>query len=74
MTETSDLARILFDWLTQDGRITLDGWVDFKTEHGVEPRMIEPVLVEVLSHMCSMNLELTQEVGRLSHALARRTG
>jgi hypothetical protein len=52
----------------------LDAWVTFKAEHGVEPRMIEPTLVMVIQHLCTLSLELTQEVGRLSAALHKRAG
>ena len=69
-----DLARHVFDRLTVSGTLTEAEWSTFKAEHGVEPQQIEPVLVEVVGHLCTMAGELTAEVGRLSLALARRSG
>jgi hypothetical protein len=68
MTET--LARHLFDRLTISGRLDLGTWCDFKTEHGVEPQQIEPVLVQTLAHVLVLAGELQKEMDRLS----RRTG
>ena len=74
MTETHDLAARLFDRLTVTGRLDLGTWCDFKTEHGVEARMIEPVLVLALQQTLTLAGELQAEVERLSIALSRRTG
>ena len=72
MTETTALTRALVDLCTMTGRLDLGVWADFKTAHVVEPQQIEPVLVETIGHLCAMAGELTQEVGRLRHALAWR--
>ncbi len=64
----------MFNDVTVSGNLSDDTWVTFKAEHAVEPQQIEPVLTAVIGHLCTMAGELTAEVGRLSHALARRTG
>jgi hypothetical protein len=70
VTETTDLTRRLFDHVATTGTLDLRGWCDFKREHHVEPQQIEPVLVDVISHLC----DVTAEANRLSHALSRRGG
>jgi uncharacterized protein YidB (DUF937 family) len=74
MTETATLSRLLFDRLTQDGHITLDAWVSFKQSNGVQGHQVEPLLIEVLSHMCTMAGELQAETNRLAAALHKHTG
>jgi hypothetical protein len=72
MTETTALTRALVDLCTMTGRLDLGIWADFKTAHVIEAQQIEPVLVDVIGHLCTLSRELTEEVGRLSHALAWR--
>jgi hypothetical protein len=72
MTTPDDLARRLYDHLTITGRLYLDTWCTFEREHGVQGQQCEPVLVEVIGHLCTLAGELTAEVGRLSVALSRR--
>jgi hypothetical protein len=72
MTETTALTRALVDHCTMTGRLDLGTWADFKTAHAVEAQQVEPVLVEVIGHLCTLSRALTEEVGRLSHALAWR--
>ena len=72
MTETAALTRALLDHCSMTGRLDLGVWADFKTAHVVEPQQVEPVLVETIGHLCTMSRELTEEVGRLSQALAWR--
>jgi hypothetical protein len=45
VTESSDLAGRLFNDCTVTGTLHLATWCDFKSQHGVEPQQIEPVLV-----------------------------
>lgn len=40
----------------------------------VTPEQREAMLIQVVGHLCTMSLELTQEANRLSVALARRSG
>ena len=68
----SALTRALLDHCSMTGRLDLGVWADFKTAHVVEPQQVEPVLVETIGHLCTMSRELTEEVGRLSQALAWR--
>ena len=72
MTETTILTRALLEHCIMTGRLDLGVWADFKTAHAVEAQQIEPVLVEVIGHLCTLSRELTEDVGRLSHALAWR--
>ena len=72
VTETAALTRALLNHCTMTGRLDLGVWADFKTAHVIEVQQIEPVLVEVIGHLCTLSRELTEEVGRLNHALAWR--
>ena len=72
MTETTALTRALVDHCTMTGRLDLGTWADFKTAHAVEAQQIEPLLVSTIQHLCTMSRGLTEEVGRLSDALAWR--
>jgi hypothetical protein len=42
--------------------------------HRVEPQQVEPVLVEVIGHLCRLCADTTAEANRLSHALSSRRG
>ena len=72
MTETTILTRALLEHCIMTGRLDLGVWADFKTAHAVEAQQIEPVLVETIGHLCTLSRNLTDEVDRLSHALAWR--
>ena len=72
VTETAALTRALLDHCIMTGTLDLGVWSDFKTAHVVEAQQIEPLLVSTIQHLCTMSRGLTEEVGRLSDALAWR--
>jgi hypothetical protein len=72
VTETAALTRALLDHCIMTGILDLGVWSDFKTAHVVEAQQIEPVLVSTIQHLCTMSRGLTEEVDRLSDALAWR--
>ena len=72
MTETAALTRALLDHCIMTGTLDLGVWSDFKTAHVVEAQQIEPALVSTIQHLCTMSRGLTEEVDRLSDALAWR--
>jgi CheY-like chemotaxis protein len=72
MTETTVLTRALVDLCTMTGRLDAGIWAGFKTADAVEPQQVEPVLVEVIGHLCTLAGELQREMDRLSIAPALR--
>ena len=49
-------------------------WCAFKRERHVEGHQVEPVLVEVIGHLCTMSLELTPGSGQAGARAASANG